>query len=190
MEAFGESSLESLGWRGEDSQRKRFEVIAAAGDFNGCSLLDVGCGRGDLKRFLDARFKGFTYLGLDHMPAFIEQARQAYAGVPKTMFVECDFTAVTLPAVDYVVASGALGYRSADPAYHFEMIRKMYQCARRALIFNVLDAALFPVHPLLVGRDCDEVVAYCREIAPCVRVITGYLEDDVTLCLHAGHSIM
>lgn len=184
MASFGDCSLKSLGWRGEDSQRKRFEVIAEAGGFSGCSVLDVGCGRGDLKQFLDTRFTQFSYIGLDHIPEFIEQARQAYEGVAETWFFECDFSAVKWPQVDYVVASGALGYRSGDADFHLEMVRRMYASARRAVIFNMLDAAVFPDHPLLVGRDCDEVLAHCRELTPDVRVIRGYLEDDVTFCLY------
>lgn len=184
MAAFGDCTLKSLGWRGEDSQRRRFEVIADAGEFSGCSVLDVGCGRGDLKRFLDTRFTQFSYIGLDHMPEFIEQARQSYEGVAQTWFFECDFSAVKWPQMDYVVASGALGYRSADPQFHLEMVRRMYASARRAVIFNMLDAAVFPAHPLLVGRDCDEVLAHCRAMTSDVRVIRGYLEDDVTFCLY------
>lgn len=184
MVRFGEHSLRSLGWRGEESQRKRFEVIAKAGEFSGCSILDVGCGRGDLKRFLDTRFSKFSYIGLDHMPEFIAQAREDYAGVAETWFFECDFSAVQWPKMDYVVASGALGYRTRDAGFHLDMIQRMYDCAQHAAIFNVLDAQAFAADALLVGRDTAELIAFCERIAPEVRVIRGYLEDDVTIGLY------
>jgi hypothetical protein len=64
------------------------------------------------------------------------------------------------------------------------MVRKMYDSAQCAAIFNILDAKVFSEDPLLVGRDTDELVAFCKGIAPSVQVITGYLEDDVTICLY------
>jgi trans-aconitate methyltransferase len=184
MAVFGERAAESLGWKAEDSQRKRFEVIADAADFTGCSVLDLGCGRGDLKGFLDRRVAAFSYIGIDQMPAFIAQAHARYGDCPRTWFHQCDFSALELPRVDYVVASGALGYRCADPMYHLDMIRKMYEAAHRAAIFNVLDAARFPEHPLLVGRDCEEVIAFCETLCPEVEVVRGYLDDDFTVCVY------
>lgn len=183
IDVFGLGTVESLGWRDVDSQRRRFEVIAAHCDFDDASVLDVGCGRGDLKAFLDARFQSFTYLGLDRMAAFVEEARESHAHHPRTTFLQCDFTAVALPEVDYVVASGALGYRCPDPDHHVAMIRRMFAAARRAVVFNVLDAAVFPDHPLLVGRDRVEVVALARSLSPAVEVIDGYLDDDFTVVI-------
>ena len=89
------------------------------------------------------------------MPDFIQQAQQAYAGVPETWFFQGDFSLVPLPVVDFVIASCALGYRSAEPAFHLDAIRTMYRSAREALIFNMLDAAVFPDHPLLIGHDVE-----------------------------------
>jgi SAM-dependent methyltransferase len=184
---FGRGSVESLGWRDARSQQQRFEVIASACDINGASVLDVGCGQGDLKGFLDERFSGFSYLGLEHVSAFVEQACAAWAHCPDTTFVQCDFSAVQLPVVDCVIASGALGYRCADPDFHLAMIRRMYAAARRTLVFNLLDADVFPDHPLLVGRDRAEVVALCRSLSPAVEVIDGYLDDDFTICVRRVH---
>jgi len=180
---FGAGSVESLGWRNATSQQRRFAVIADACDVDGASVLDVGCGRGDLKAFLDLRADNFSYIGLEHVSAFVEDARNRYADDPRTDFVQCDFSAVMLPPADHVVASGALGYRCSDPDFHLTMIRRMFEAARRTLVFNLLDAAAFPAHPLLVGRDRHEVLALCRQLSPDVELIDGYLEDDFTICV-------
>ena len=183
IQAHGGGTVQALGWRDANSQRSRFEVIAACADFNDSAVLDIGCGSGDLKAFLDERFSSLRYLGIDQMPEFIEQARQRYAAQPDTAFVLGHFDTMTLPRADYVVASGALGYRSADPHFVFNAIARMYAAAERLLVFNVLDAAHFPDHPLLVGRDVAEIEAFCRKLAPQVEVIRGYSVDDATLVL-------
>ena len=64
------------------------------------------------------------------------------------------------------------------------MIEKMYAAAGRALAFNMLDAAVFPEHPLLVGHDAEQVVAFCERLSPDVRLVRGYLEDDFTILMY------
>jgi len=178
---FGRDDVMALGWRSANSQQKRFEVIASLADFAGSTVLDVGCGRGDLKAFLDQRFADVAYLGIDQMPEFIADANARYAGGTPCRFYEGDFTTAAFPRVDYVIASGALGYRTEDSDFLPDMICRLYASASRAAIFNVLDARQFPDHPLLLGRNCDEVVAYCRTLSPMVDVVTGYLPDDMTV---------
>ena len=48
-------------------------------------------------------------------------------------------------------------------------------------MFNLLDAAVFPEHPLLVGHDIDDVAAFCRKLAPRVVIVRNYAPDDATL---------
>ena len=180
----GAGTAQALGWRGADSQRRRFEVIASVTDFNGASVLDLGCGTGDLKAWLDARFTGLRYLGIDQMPEFIQAASARFAHQADTAFVQGPFDTLTLPKADVVVACGALGYRVADPHWVFKTIAHMYAAATRLLVFNVLDARHFPEHPLLVGRDVAELQDFCRKLSPEVHLLQGYAVDDATLVMH------
>lgn len=183
IEAFGARDTRALGWRGDDSQRKRFEVIAAAADFSGKAVMDIGCGRADLKAYLDERFGDVHYLGVDQVPEFIDDARARHADCPRSSFYCTDFSTAQLPMSDIVVACGALGYRCAEPDFHFHMIRRMWAACAGTLIVNLLDAATFPEHPLLVGRKVDEVMALADVLAPGAELVRGYLEDDFTVVM-------
>lgn len=185
---YANGTVEALGYRGAESQTKRFEALASVGEINGCSVLDVGCGHGDLKGFLDGRFHGFSYVGIDQMAEFIMQARSLYGQRPSCYFCVADFTEAELPQVDYVFASGVLGYRCADPSFHFAMIEKCYRAANRAFAFNMLDAEKFPQHPLLTGHDARKVMEFCKRLAPEARLVRGYLEDDFTVLMPRGDS--
>lgn len=181
---FRAGTVEALGWRGLQSQLRRFEVLLQLGNFAGCSVLDAGCGHGDLKGFLDGHCPGFTYIGIDQVPEFIVQATARYGSFPDTHFSRADFTQARLPKVDYVIASGAFGYRCADAGHYFRMISKLFEAANIALAFNMLDAAVFPRHGLLIGHDRSQVEAFCRSIASRIEVTTGYLEDDFTVFMY------
>lgn len=190
--AHGGGAVQALGWKHPDSQRRRFEAIAEVAGFSeGCSVLDLGCGTGDLKSFLDERFewRELRYLGIDQMPEFIETARQRFAAQPDhAAFALAHFDTAPLPRADIVVACGALGYRCADPHWVFNVVARMYAAAERVFVFTLLDSQVFPQHPLLVGHDIDEMAAFCRKLAPRVEVVRGYAADDATLVLrrHGG----
>jgi trans-aconitate methyltransferase len=177
----------ALGFRGGESQQKRFEILAAVAEsMDGRSVLDVGCGHGDFKACLDGKFHGYSYIGIDQMAEFIQEARVRYGQRPACYFCISDFTAAELPQADYVFASGVLGYKCADSGFYFAMIEKMFNAANITLAFNMLDAAVFPAHPLLTGHDAETVLAYCKTLSPQARLIRGYLEDDFTLVLPKG----
>ncbi|UJP00211.1 MAG: class I SAM-dependent methyltransferase, partial [Nitrosomonas sp.] len=146
-------------------------------------ILDAGCGYGDLKAFLDRQFSGFDYIGIDQMPEFIAEARKRYEGIERTTFYQTDFSTAELPQVDYVFASGVLGYRCKNDGFYTAMIGKLYNSARIALAFNMLDKSRFPQHDLLVGHDRDEILTLCRVLSPRVECFDGYLEDDFTVLM-------
>ncbi len=180
---YDRGTVKALGWRGGESQLKRFHVLSTVGDLNGCSLLDVGCGYGDLKGYLDSKVSEFTYIGIDQMPEFIADAQEEYQDSPNTFFYQADFSMVEFPQVDYVLASGALGYRCENPDFYGNMIRKMYGAATKAMAFNMLDAAHFQDDQLLVGHNFDAIMAFCKELSSDVDVVRGYLDDDFTVFL-------
>jgi len=182
--AYQYGTVESLGWRNQASQQLRYDALVKVGNLTGASILDVGCGYGDLKAYLDRYFSGVDYIGIDQQPEFIAEAKARYDGFKHTRFYQSDFSTAALPQVDYVFASGALGYRSRDDNFHTDMIGKLYGCATRALAFNMLDKKVFPKHDLLLGHDRDEILAYCRTLSPRVTCLADYLDDDFTVLMH------
>jgi SAM-dependent methyltransferase len=183
---FGLGNVRALGWVSEASQTSRFEAIAQAADFNHSSVLDLGCGTGDLKAFLDARFAGVSYLGIDQVPEFVAQARARYAGDPHASFELGDFGSMIFPRVEHVVACGSLSYRSSNPNHVYGAVARMFACAAQTVVFSVLDAAHFPEHPLLVGHPVDEVMAFCQKLSPRVSLVRGALPEAVTIVMGVG----
>ncbi len=174
----------SLGWKNQRSQIKRFEVINQLVDFHGCSVLDAGCGQGDFFQFLLMQRLNIQYVGLDIQPHFVEYASKRFRDRENARFYQADFSNVQLPLSDIVVLSGALSYKTQQKEYWKDAIERLYRYSRICLIFNFLNAETFPEHPLLTGYDVQEVIDFCRKISKKLTTRTGYLEHDVTLCLH------
>ena len=182
--ANGSVGTEALGWRENKSQQMRFQILAEVGDLNNSTILDVGCGYGDLKSYLDQKYKRFTYLGVDQMPEFVAQAKAAFAGRQRTHFIQGDFTKDQFPQMDFVIACGAFGYRADSDDFHKDMIRKFYGISNKAFAFNMLDANTFEETSILAGQDSDKVLEYCRTLSSRVHLMRGYLKDDFTIFMY------
>lgn len=180
----GNDAITELGYRTPESQQKRFESLCTWGDMTGCTVMDLGCGYGDLKPFLDTRFTGVHYLGIDFLKEFVEGARARYGQAPGTQFIEADFFTAGLPEVDVVMASGSLNYRSQNPAHPWEMIGRMWESAHKGVAFNLLNTANFPEHPLLCGYEPEAVLTFCRGLTSNTTLVSGYLPDDFTIFMY------
>ncbi|HUX53820.1 MAG TPA: class I SAM-dependent methyltransferase [Williamwhitmania sp.] len=184
IEQCGRGSLGALGWENEVGQQKRFEILAQIANLSNFSILDLGCGYGHFKKFLDQRFSNFSYTGIDFMPEFIEEAKQAYAGCPNTQFLQEDFSVNDIPTADYIFASGVFCYQSNDLTYYTDVIKKMIGHARRGVGFNMLNIATFPHSSFLKAHERYTTLALCKSLAKKVIVTENYLPDDFTIFIY------
>ena len=74
----GRDNYDILDWASRESQLIRFDVLAANVDLVGKSLLDVGCGLGDLWAFLKARDISVAYTGVDLAEKMVAAARDRH----------------------------------------------------------------------------------------------------------------
>ena len=111
LQQFGVSP-ETLGWGPKDRRELRFEALCSLWDFRGATILDFGCGFGDLLPFLTARYTGVRYIGVDINPDLIAHARRLHpdghfeaTNLLRTQWAE---------PVDFVLASGVFNDRIRD----------------------------------------------------------------------------
>lgn len=181
--SFEDGTVEALGWRNAESQSIRFDILSSITDLNGASILDAGCGYGDLASHLNKRFHSFYYLGVDQVPEFIIEGCKRYSQLDHIQLLEGDFSCMAFPQVDYVFACGALSYRSKNKNCHKEIIEYLYTTAERAFAFTMLNNRVFPDHPLLVGFDPQDIKSFCDTLSSHVELINTYLPDDFTVVM-------
>ncbi|MDQ6966006.1 MAG: hypothetical protein Q9M23_03665 [Mariprofundaceae bacterium] len=70
----------ALYWSSREIQEIRFEVLAGIGIESGDSLLDVGCGFGDFKRWFERRSGTLVFSSIDFSPDLPGEAEKRHAG--------------------------------------------------------------------------------------------------------------
>jgi SAM-dependent methyltransferase len=182
---FGADSSRALGWTSNEGQLARFKIIEELlGDLSEKSVLDVGCGHGDLRGFFANKFDGLRYAGIDQIDSFLDVAIERYGNYPDTAFYFGDFLAADLPVMDYVVACGALCYRSSDPDFVFKAIAKLYNNCRLGVVFNLLNH-IDSDEQILTGYDPKIVLEHCNTLSKNVIYVNGYHGEDYSILVHS-----
>lgn len=172
-----------MGWSSKEAQQIRFKAITSLFEFNNTSVLDLGCGDGDFKDYLDNRFSNVDYIGLDLQESFINYAKERFKAQDNTWFYHTDFTRCQLPKVDVVVASGALSYRSQDSNFYINCIKQFYDSAQKALIFNMLNEDHFEPGLVIVSHNKTKIFALCEQLSDDVTLYDSYLKNDFTIIM-------
>lgn len=96
-------------------QTLRYAKLLAGAKLEGASILDVGCGFGDLFGFLrTSGLTNFRYVGIDAVPEFVAEAQRRFTD-PRASFLQMEFPATfDGPRFDIVVASGAFSLNTGQ----------------------------------------------------------------------------
>ncbi len=173
----------ALRWSSRRVQQVRFEVLARLGELHGASVLDLGCGLGDLCGYLAEQGIEADITGYDIVPEMVDACRQRY---PEARF-ECRNILLAPPRrrFDFVLASGVFAYGNAT--FFREMLAAAWALARRGFGFN-LYCAKSPEYFVIAEQAAT---AHCEQLAGAtVERVRGYLPRDYSLLLrrHSAHS--
>ena len=182
IELHGNRGTAALGWRDPLSQTVRFEALSTIANLNGSSILDAGCGHGDLCSYLLQLYSDVTYCGVEQIPELLSQASHRYRNQPDARFIHADFMNDTLPQADYVMASGSLNYFNTDPEFIFKAIFKLYTHSTLGLGFNLLSHVV--PNGLIVAYDADKIMHYCRSLCKNVHLKNDYSDEDFTIFMY------
>jgi len=190
----------ALDWNSTESQRLRFKILKELLVYGkkaaGVSLLDVGCGLGDLYGWLKAdgtlHRNKISYTGFDISPRLIEAARKKY---PDGKFEVRDILEDRFaPKFDYIFCSGIFNIRTTERNDHLdfvkEMLFRMYDLASYGVGVNFLSEGGLPLasrEELAAGRyfyfNPEELLNYSRFIATRYILRHDYHPGDFTLYL-------
>ncbi|WP_353661717.1 class I SAM-dependent methyltransferase [Hydrogenimonas sp. SS33] len=172
------ATARGVAWNDEKRQKRRFDaLLKQVPDLASCTIVDAGCGFGDL--FLYMQHIGRlpkTYIGVDMMAPMVEEAQKRTG----RRILQRDLLTDPLPEADWYLASGSFNLLT-----RFETllaVKRCFDAAQKGIVFN-----------LLKGRDKSDTYNYWlpREIKKAcaglgrITVYEGYLEGDFTVKIEA-----
>ena len=166
-------SAKGLKWSSSKRQFIRFEVLLdfIKNDIENTTILDVGCGYGDLITYIQKSFLfPKSYIGIDCEEFILNITKKRF---PNSIFLQKNILKDDLPKADYYVCSGALNILNEDN--YLEAIQKCYKQSTKGFIFNSLTESF--VHNLTIF----DVYLYCQNLSKEVILKENYLNNDFTI---------
>lgn len=183
LKKFGDRP-EALRWTPQGQLRRYYSFLDIATDLNNSSVLDYGCGTGDVYRFLQRRGINVRYTGVDINKNFIEIAKNKYP--------ECDFKVMDIDEsslegfFDYVFICGVFNLRVPGVADDLKnaLLRLFKQC-NKALILNALSSHTPIKDPELNYTSPEEMIAFSiKHLSPAVALRHDRIQHDFTLFVY------
>ena len=184
-------SFDVLDWGSRTEQEARFRVLRDALFEEGIadpsagrelSILDVGCGLGDLHGFLGEHVDELRYVGVDISPALLREARTRRRD---THFVLADvFRAPPFRArqFDIVFCSGVFNLKLGNnEEFAAAALPRLYDLCARAVMVNFLHERTQERYEHCWYYSPRQLVAALPERMRHVRVIDDYLDKDFSL---------
>ncbi len=133
---FGDSP-QAVRWTPEGQIRRYGTLLSMTGDLSGKTILDFGCGKGDLFGFLNDKGISVTYCGIDVNENLIELAKTKY---PRAEFMAVDIEEESFDRMfDVIVACGVFNLRIAgiDDSLR-NVTKKLFGLCSESLHMNFL----------------------------------------------------
>ncbi len=174
---FGTSQdVKSLGWGSEHSQNVRFKILMEINGYTeGDSVLDVGCGHGDLSKFIK------NYTGLEIRKEAIDVAKVKY---PETKFIHGIIKDVH-DQYDWVFGSGIFCFKK-DWHDHLDVtVKKMFDLSTKGIAFNLLSANTpKKKDPDMKYVKIPDIVSFVTKFTMKFQIRHDYLPNDMTIYMY------
>ena len=132
------NDIKTVGWGSKKDQFLRFDVLFTGTNPVGKSILDVGCGLGDLINYLDKKTNGnYNYTGIDIAEKLIFEAKKNHSSKNRNFYNSDIFSIQS--NYDIVIMSGAFSHKSDGiEDYTSNALKKMFDISNELVSANFL----------------------------------------------------
>jgi SAM-dependent methyltransferase len=165
------------------TQRTRFEAFVLYHDLAGKSLLDLGCGAGDLYAHLQTRGICCDYTGFDISPEMVRRCRERF---PEVRFESGNILEWNPNRqFDYTVAIGIHAIKIDGGRQLLERItRRQFELCREATHVSSLTDRYLGFAPHIQAWHAEEILTMALNITPYVILRHDYLPNDFSITLY------
>lgn len=154
-----------------ESQERRFQILTEIGNLQGKTILDFGCGTGQLGTYLKRVGIDAEYHGVDIVPEFVDLCRKKFTA---SNFGKIeDFKDHKF---DYVIIGGVFNNRMIDNINFYQAtIRQLFGMTHIGLSFNMMSAYVDYQDQGLFYEYPENVFRFLKaEVTPYVQLRNDY----------------
>lgn len=181
--------FKSLNWGSKTSQELRFKILSEIGLKPEDSVLDVGCGLGDLYHWFNSKGFSIEYSGIDITADMIKFASERF---PDISFIEgsgCNLFVKQKKNFDFVLASGIFTHRQKKPLEFFQdTIKDMYKISNKGIAFNCLSSWHDNKESNEFYADPAETLSFCQSLSNRIVLRHDYHQGDFTMYLYKSYT--
>lgn len=165
-------------------------LLRAEGFKPGDSVLDVGCGYGDLHGFLKSNQWRGNYTGVDINPDLISEGKRRHHDL--NLLVQDLQKEPPSVVHDWSVSFGVLTSKTEQVPYlqHLEeMLTLMWASCRKGMVFNLLSPLADYTHPVHARPDFGDVLKIVNKLTNRFAVYHDYMPYEYILCAYKENAI-
>lgn len=172
----------SVGWgTKKGKQSPRFEILCQIGDLTNSSILDVGCGFGDLYGYLLFRRMKVTYYGVDINPNLLKIGKKIY---PRISLEHRDFEKKKFyKKFDWVLASGITSHGSTY-SHLSKIMKEMYCICKKGFAMNFVSNNVEYKTKNLFYSSPEKILAITKSISNRFILRHDYMPFEFTLYVY------
>ena len=185
LEMYGDDPR-SLGWL-NGRQHIRFKVLSEIADLNNCTILDLGCGFGDLCGFLKRNYK-VDYTGYDINNNLLEIAKKKY---PDARFdVKDILMGQIIEKFDYIISSGVFNFRLSDnTSFTKKMLKKMFEMCDKGVAVDFITDYVDYRNEDLHYTNPEDMFSFCKTLSKRVTIRNDYMPFEFCVYIYKNDSI-
>lgn len=161
----------------------RYRTLSEVCELDERTVLEVGCGFGDLGEFLKKKYRNMNYCGVDISERMVEEARKIH---PQFTFQRQNVLDVRAEAGFDVVMAQGIFYLLGDEAEAkmYRLIKKMFSLCRKATAFSAVSSWSGNKVSTEFYADPVRLVQFCHTLTPRLVLRHDHLPNDVVMYLY------
>jgi len=181
------ANFEILDWASGASQTARFAALADNVPLSGKSLLDVGCGLGDLWAFLKQRSLEVDYTGVDISEKMLSAARKRHENIRfvcADLFADCGQDSIPFGpgTFDVVFSSGTFNLNLGNNiSFLPAAIDRLREFSHQYIVFNLLHIRTPQQSSRYAYYDPAVVMEQITLDQWSTQLLEDYLQNDFTV---------
>jgi ubiquinone/menaquinone biosynthesis C-methylase UbiE len=179
----------SIGWPKGDPEFRYYILTSIANFKDGETLLDLGCGFGDLYSFLKLYSPHIKYMGVDFNHEFIEIGKKVY---PNADLRVGDIMKDDYGVFDWVVGYGIFNSRLPETSNEVsikETIQKMFKIAKKGVSVNFLSSYVDYMNPVTYHVSPEWAFSFAKTLTKRVVLRHDYMPYDFFLYIYKDDEI-